>query len=188
MRSCETSSVRPPCGVRWQASAFEARRSGCLRRRSSSWLLSLQRSRVLVVPRRRRRAFTVLRNRHRPHIGRRRAGRRPSRPLTPSGPSGYPRQPSRTTADAVSRPPTVSRWPPRLPCYVRPTRLDQAAGVRPTRCSGSYGVRSRSIAHATLSSRSDTVRSARPWRWPRPRSSPYRSRLAASCWIATRAQ
>ena len=121
-------------------------------------------------------------------IGRLRAGRRPSRPLTPSGPSGYPRQPSRTTADAVSRPPTVSRWPPRLPCYVRPTRLDQAAGVRPTRCSGSYGVRSRSIAHATLSSRSDTVRSARPWRWPRPRSSPYRSRLAASCWIATRAQ
>lgn len=188
MRSCETSSVRPPCGDRWQASAFEARRSGCLP--SPVVFVAAQ---AAAQPRARRPTAPAP-GVHRPPessstaIGRLRAGRRPSRPLTPSGPSGYPRQPSGTTADAVSRPPTVSRWPPRHPCYVRPTRLDQAAGVRPTRYSGSYGVRSRSIAHATLSSRSETVRRAWPWRLPRPRSSPYRSRLAASCWIATRAQ
>ena len=185
--------ARPPQSGRHAASGGRLPLSkpdapGVSRRRSSSWLLRLQRSRVLVVPRRRRRAFTVLRNRHRPHIGRLRAGRRPSRPLTPSGPARVPQ------ANPPQPPPTPSpdRRPSRAglhaPGYVRPTRPDQAAGVRPTRCSGSYGVRSRSSAHATLSSRSETVRRAWPWRLPRPRSSPYRSRLAASCWIATRAQ
>ena len=70
----------------------------------------------------------------------------------------------------------------------RPTFPHQAVSGRGARCCGSNCVRSRSIAHATASNRSATVRSARPWRCPRARSAAYRSRLTGSCWIATRAQ
>ncbi len=70
----------------------------------------------------------------------------------------------------------------------RPTFPHQAVSGRGARCCGSNCVRSRSIAHATASNRSATVRSARPWRCPRARSAAYRSRLTGSCWTATRAQ
>ena len=49
----------------------------------------------------------------------------------------------------------------------RPTFPHQAVSGRGARCCGSNCVRSRSIAHATASNRSATVRSARPWRCPR---------------------
>jgi hypothetical protein len=45
-----------------------------------------------------------------------------------------------------------------------------------------------SMAQATASSRSATLRRARPWLWPRCRKLAYRQRLSSSCWMATRAQ
>ena len=75
------------------------------------------------------------------------------------------RPPRREAAGLDGRVPRIA-----LRSLSLPARRCGARAVHAAAACGSYGVPSRSMAQATLSSRSATERSERAWPWPRPRS------------------